>query len=73
MKIPGFNAEASLYQPHEPYPTAEAINGQANRGNPDSVQPALSIYVDGRYYCDGVIDGNGNVRCRRLSNRLTIY
>lgn len=76
MKIPGFTAEASLYKTRERYQMVGTLDWLAGRRsvsdpNPNSVQPALSIYVDGLYYCEGFIDWFGNVRCSsRLFGRV---
>ncbi len=68
MKILGFTAEASLCKSDECYHFAGTLDGLASyksgsNSNLNSVQPALSIYVDGRYFCEGYIDRFGNVRC----------
>ena len=71
-RMPGFTAEASLYKTSERYSLVGALNGLADHkgeGAPSSVQPALSIYVDGRYFCEGYIDRFGNVRCFPLGRR----
>ena len=66
MSLPGFTAEASIYQVHTPSGMFQHTDSQRDQNRLNSVQPALSIYVDGRYYCDGEIDSRGNVRCARL-------
>jgi hypothetical protein len=68
--MPGFTADMSLFhgieQAHstnnkEYLTIKDGVPGRRN----NSIFPALSIYVDGVYYCEGVIDMYGNVRCYR--------
>lgn len=61
MNTPGFTASASLYRSSVSY----VIGAQANRsfGFSDSVQPAMAIYVDGRYICNGEVTDNGFINC----------
>ena len=70
MNIPSFTAQASLYSAKTLASVAETFTptlpGRTGGQNANTVQPALSIYVDGRYFCDGYIDGFGNVRCAPL-------
>jgi len=78
MNLPGFTAEASLCPAHALDSVAETLNNRTLPGltggqNINSVQPARSIYVDGRYFCDGYIDGFGNVRCWPLRWRGSFF
>lgn len=62
MTMPGFTAENALH------PTSQRYRGQldyATISGEQRVAPALSIYVDGFYFCEGYIDWFGNVRCFR--------
>ena len=59
MNIPGFTAPASLYRSSVSY-----LGSHANRsfGSSNSVQTAMSVYVNGVYYCEGEVTGSG-VNC----------
>jgi len=57
MTIPGFTADRALYQ------TRRFSNSKRKKADSLGVQPALAaIYVDGQYYCDGVVTEDG-VQC----------
>jgi hypothetical protein len=60
MNIPGFTAPASLYRS----PVSYVVGSRTSRspGSSDSVQPAMAIYVNGIYYCDGEVT-SGGVNC----------
>ena len=60
MNLPGFTAPASLFRS----PVSYVVGSQASQsfGSSDSVRPAMAIYVNGVYYCDGEVTGSG-VEC----------
>ena len=60
MNIPGFSAEASVYRTGRPYASGSFRH---TAGLANSVQPALAIYVDGRYVCNGDVNSNGFINC----------
>ena len=67
MNIPGFTAPASLYRS----PVSYVVGSQANRslGSSDRVQPAMAIYVGGRYICNGEVTDNGFINCDPIGPR----
>jgi|SRR6185436_15690042 len=64
MSIPSFNAEASLYESSRRYAT-NSLSG-LGAGGFNLVQPSMSIYVDGRYICDGQVTDNGYIQCNPI-------
>lgn len=75
MRMPGFTAETSLHKGIERCYLVGTREDSADcrRGtSSNSVQPALSIYVDGRYFCEGIIDQFGNIRCFRRGGRQVL-
>ena len=60
MNLPGFTAEASIYQPARSY----KAGASRRRGGPaNSVQAALAVYVDGRFVCNGEVNEFGFIDC----------
>lgn len=56
MRIPGFSAENSI-------PIVRShISRSATRRTVSGVYPAMTILVDGMYYCEGEVTGDG-VQC----------
>lgn len=75
MRMPGFTAESSFRRGIERCYLVGTRDDSADRRrgtSSNSVQPALSIYVDGRYFCEGIIDQFGNVRCFRRGWRRVL-
>ena len=69
MKVPGFTAEVSLYRAGR----LDATGSSRAQSRPsNSVQPAMSIYVDGLYYCEGYVDDDG-VQCFRRNIRDPVH
>lgn len=60
MNLPGFTAEASVYQAVQPYRTRSSHDPA---GLSNSVQAALAIYVDGRFICNGEVNEFGFINC----------
>jgi hypothetical protein len=56
MRMPGFTAEGSIAGPRS------AKSRSASRRTVSGVYPAMTILVDGVYYCDGEITDSG-VNC----------
>lgn len=65
MNLPGFDADASLYMTGRHYRTGGSFNpgtGSTMRG----IEPALSIFIDGRFVCDGEVTDNGFISCNPI-------
>ena len=61
MNLPGFDAEASLYTPGRYYRAGPGV-----RSTLGGVEPALSIFIDGRFVCDGEVTDNGFISCNPI-------
>jgi hypothetical protein len=61
MNLPGFTAEDPLYQRGEHY----QITNSAHSVTPNMslLQPALPVYLDGRYVCNGEVTDHGFINC----------
>ena len=62
MNLPGFYAEASLYTPGRRYRTCAGT-----RSTLGGVEPALSIFIDGRFVCEGEVTDNGFISCNPIN------
>lgn len=60
MNLPRFTADASLYKTSQVYMTG-AQHFRAGLSN--VVQPAMAIYIDGRFVCNGEVTPNGFINC----------
>ena len=65
MNMPGFTAEQSLYKTSGRYQMTSSTHRV--KLNANLVQPALAIYIDGRYVCNGEVTDNGFINCYPLS------
>ncbi len=61
MRTPGFHAMNALADAARPYRFATSGRRETN-----ALQPALAIYVDGRFVCNGEVTGNGYINCYPL-------